>query len=478
MSHEPRPGRGSAGVPGQVPAGRSGAGDRPRRRRRGRRPSLAGRHRRRRDRTVLTADAAPRLRDADRRPGSRGHTADHRARWRCRCRCATPIAPGRSARRPVRLARVAAGSTLDAPVHLVSRQALDAARGEHDAADCACSLEEPRANLVARRPGSARGGLDRPALEIGAAVLRVARRRVIAWRRTPRWSGPGPSGPATRSSCGGRRRRSRPRSGMIRAWRCAGWGRWRSATRAASCPFPAQRLRRLLLQLALLPRRLGAPPPPSPRRCGAARPPADPANALQSLVSRLRRALGRPELVEQSAGRLPAGGRPRRRRRRPLRPAGRRGARAARRRATTPTRRPRLEEALALWRGDPLADDDSPEAAGRPRRAGGPAAAGARATGPRSPCGPGRARGRRRRARGAGRRPPAARGPRGHPRWTRSSRPAARPRRWPPTSAPARTLADDPRHRPLAGAARSGTSRCCGWPTGPAAPPHEPARRR
>lgn len=38
---------------------------------------------------------------------------------------------------------------LDAPVHLVSVQALDAAgRGEHAAADCACSLEEPRANLL------------------------------------------------------------------------------------------------------------------------------------------------------------------------------------------------------------------------------------------------------------------------------------------------------------------------------------------
>jgi hypothetical protein len=50
--------------------------------------------------------------------------------------------------RPVRLAAVDPAGQLDAPVHLVSRQAVDAAlRGEHDVADCACSLEEPRANI-------------------------------------------------------------------------------------------------------------------------------------------------------------------------------------------------------------------------------------------------------------------------------------------------------------------------------------------
>jgi MOSC domain-containing protein YiiM len=67
--------------------------------------------------------------------------------------------------------------TLDAPVHLVSRQALDAAaRGEHDAADCACSLEEPRANLVLDLPDLREEKLLGRRLTIGTAVLRVVRR--------------------------------------------------------------------------------------------------------------------------------------------------------------------------------------------------------------------------------------------------------------------------------------------------------------
>jgi predicted ATPase/DNA-binding SARP family transcriptional activator len=89
--------------------------------------------------------------------------------------------------------------------------------------------------------------------------------------------------------------------------------------------------------------------------------PADPTNSLQSLVSRLRRALGRPELVEQS-------------------PAGYRLALDAE--AVDGTRFARLvaeasrlldagsdaeatdavDEALALWRGEPLPDDTSIEA--------------------------------------------------------------------------------------------------------------------
>ena len=80
---------------------------------------------------------------------------------------------------PVRLASVPAGSQLDAPVHLVSRQAVDAARrGEHELADCACSLQEPRANLVldlAPSVGAEEawvGGLVR----VGDALLRVHRR--------------------------------------------------------------------------------------------------------------------------------------------------------------------------------------------------------------------------------------------------------------------------------------------------------------
>ncbi len=79
--------------------------------------------------------------------------------------------------RPVRLAPVPAGSTLDAPVHLVTRQALDAAaRGEHDMAGCACSLEEPRANLVLNTPGLREDELVGRRLAVGSAVLRVVRR--------------------------------------------------------------------------------------------------------------------------------------------------------------------------------------------------------------------------------------------------------------------------------------------------------------
>jgi uncharacterized protein YcbX len=127
---------------------------------------------------VLTADAAPRLREivavsGDGGPpvvtmpgaagGVRGEDAD---------RALTSVLG-----RPVRLAPVSAGSTLDAPVHLVSRQALDAAaRGEHAAADCACSLEEPRANLVLDLPELREEQLVGRRLTVGSAVLRVVRR--------------------------------------------------------------------------------------------------------------------------------------------------------------------------------------------------------------------------------------------------------------------------------------------------------------
>jgi uncharacterized protein YcbX len=127
---------------------------------------------------VLTADAAPRLREIvavsgdDGAPrvtvpgaagGVRGEDAD---------RALTSVLG-----RPVRLAPMAAGSTLDAPVHLVSRQALDAAaRGEHDAPDCACSLEEPRANLVLDLPDLREEQLVGRRLTVGSAVLRVVRR--------------------------------------------------------------------------------------------------------------------------------------------------------------------------------------------------------------------------------------------------------------------------------------------------------------
>jgi predicted ATPase/DNA-binding SARP family transcriptional activator len=123
---------------------------------------------------------------------------------------------------------------------------------------------------------------------------------------------------------------------------------------------PGRRLRTLLGRLAT---EVGRPVPPRvliealwPQDA-----PADPANALQSLVSRLRRTLGDPTLVEQLPGgyrlnvaaedvdavrftRLAAQGR--------VQLSGGAVAEAA----TT------LREALALWRGEPLADDESVEA--------------------------------------------------------------------------------------------------------------------
>jgi uncharacterized protein len=79
--------------------------------------------------------------------------------------------------RPVHVAPVAPARTLDAPIHLVTRQALDAAaRGEHDAADCACSLSEPRANLVVDAAAGREEGWVGRRLVIGDAVLRVLRR--------------------------------------------------------------------------------------------------------------------------------------------------------------------------------------------------------------------------------------------------------------------------------------------------------------
>ena len=130
------------------------------------------------DEGVLTADGATRLREIVAGPGATGEpvvtvpgTADD-VRGEDANRALTSVLG-----RPVRLVPVAAGSTLDAPVHLVSRQALDAAaRGEHDAADCACSLEEPRANLVLDLPDLREEQLLGRRLAVGTAVLRVVRR--------------------------------------------------------------------------------------------------------------------------------------------------------------------------------------------------------------------------------------------------------------------------------------------------------------
>jgi predicted ATPase/DNA-binding SARP family transcriptional activator len=123
---------------------------------------------------------------------------------------------------------------------------------------------------------------------------------------------------------------------------------------------PGQRLRLLLGRLALQPGGWVSADALM-ATVWAEDPPADPTNSLQSLVSRLRRVLGHPDLVEQS-------------------PAGYRLALTAD--AVDGTRFARLvaeasrlleagrdadaadavDRALALWRGDPLPDDTSVEA--------------------------------------------------------------------------------------------------------------------
>jgi predicted ATPase/DNA-binding SARP family transcriptional activator len=126
---------------------------------------------------------------------------------------------------------------------------------------------------------------------------------------------------------------------------------------------PGQRVRQLLTRLALDP---GAwvPAGTLADSVWGEDLPADPGNSLQSLVSRARRALDQPDAVEQSAAgyrlriaaddvdavrfeRLVADART-------LLSSGDGAAAEA-----------TLDRALSLWRGRPLADDDSPEAAGR-----------------------------------------------------------------------------------------------------------------
>jgi predicted ATPase/DNA-binding SARP family transcriptional activator len=128
-------------------------------------------------------------------------------------------------------------------------------------------------------------------------------------------------------------------------------------------PVPGQRLRQLLVQLALEPGAWVSAGALAEAVWGP-EPPADPANSLQSLVSRLRRVLGAADLVGQSAAGY----------RLALRPddvdavrfarlvtEGRRLLEAGDDAAATAA----LETAAQLWRGTPLPVDDSPEAAAR-----------------------------------------------------------------------------------------------------------------
>ena len=124
---------------------------------------------------------------------------------------------------------------------------------------------------------------------------------------------------------------------------------------------PGQRLRLLLLRLAVAAGR----PVSSTDLVDTVwedEPPADPANALQSLVSRLRRTLGGPGTVEQG----PSGGY-----RLVVDPGAVDAVRFARLAAegrkllsdgAYDDGARVLREALALWRGEPLADDPSPAA--------------------------------------------------------------------------------------------------------------------
>jgi uncharacterized protein YcbX len=83
----------------------------------------------------------------------------------------------------VHVVPVEAARTLEAPVHIVSEQALEAAeRGEHDVAGCACSLTEPRSNLVVDLAAHADGTPAREEdwigrrIRVGDAVIAVSRR--------------------------------------------------------------------------------------------------------------------------------------------------------------------------------------------------------------------------------------------------------------------------------------------------------------
>ena len=127
---------------------------------------------------LLTADTEPRLREVLATPSNDGPPL-------LTVPGGADVVPGQAADealtafigRPVHVAPVAPARTLDAPVHLVTKQALDAAaRGEHDAADCACSLSEPRANVVVDAGGGREEDWIGRRLAVGDAVLRVLRR--------------------------------------------------------------------------------------------------------------------------------------------------------------------------------------------------------------------------------------------------------------------------------------------------------------
>ena len=133
--------------------------------------------------TLLTADAEPRLRAVSAWLDSEGALRlDVPGAEPGLTLAAAGAALTAYLGRWVQVVPVEPARTLDAPVHIVSVQALEAAeRGEHEVADCACSLEEPRSNFVVDLAGDA-GGPAREEdwigrrIRIGDAVVAVDRR--------------------------------------------------------------------------------------------------------------------------------------------------------------------------------------------------------------------------------------------------------------------------------------------------------------
>ena len=112
---------------------------------------------------LLALDGAPVLQVEGAPPSLRGERAD----------AALSALLGRN----VRIAPLPRdASRLEAPVHLISVQSLAAARrGEHAVADCACSVEEPRANLVLDLEAGDERALVGRRIRVGQTVLRIAR---------------------------------------------------------------------------------------------------------------------------------------------------------------------------------------------------------------------------------------------------------------------------------------------------------------
>ncbi|MGN6244195.1 MAG: MOSC N-terminal beta barrel domain-containing protein [Motilibacteraceae bacterium] len=131
---------------------------------------------------VITAEQAPTLREVE--VAWTRHDAAPSVRLpdegSCLGRDATDAALSRHLGREVRLVRSADGRHVDvAPVHLVSGRSLEHARTDEHAISCACSVEDPRANLLLALAPDAPSERDLVGheLQVGAeVVLRLSRR--------------------------------------------------------------------------------------------------------------------------------------------------------------------------------------------------------------------------------------------------------------------------------------------------------------